>query len=158
MATLSVVAIAQIVAAAASTAAVAYGAYQQGQASSNAAKYQAQVSQRNAGIARQNAALQAKQQDRLNRLRLGTIRANAGAAGGVANEGSALDIIADSAIQGELKRQDIIRAGEIKASGFEAGASLSTFEAGQAATSGRIGAGAALLQGASSTAGQLSRI
>lgn len=136
----------------------AYGAYAQGQSASKASKYQSQVAQRNAAIARQNAALQAKQQDRLNRLRLGTIRANAGAAGGVANEGSVLDIVADSAMQGELQRQDIIRAGEIKASGQEAGGALDLFEGRSAAQAGNLRAGAALLAGASSTAGALSRV
>ena len=133
-----------------SAAVAAYGAYSQGQNASKTAKYQSRVAQRNAEIAKQNAALQAKQQDRLNRLRLGTIRANAGAAGGVSNEGSVLDIVADSAIQGELKRQDILRSGAIKAGGLDASSSLSEFEAGAASAAGKIGAGSELLQGASS--------
>ncbi len=130
-----------------STAVAGYGAYQQGQNASKTAKYQSQVAQRNAEIARQNSVLAGKQQDRLNRIRLGSIRAAAGASGGVSNTGSALEVVADSAIQGELKRQDILRAGEIKAAGFAAGSALSLFESEAASKTGKVGAAAALLGG-----------
>ena len=137
-----------------SAAVSAYGAYQQGETAKKSAKYQSQIAQRNADIARRNAALQGIQQDRLNRLRLGTIRAAAGASGGVSDQGSVLELVADSAIQGELKRQDIIRAGEIKAAGLEAGSALTLFEGEAASTAGKVGAASALLGGASSAAGK----
>lgn len=136
----------------AGAAVAAYGAYQQGQAAKKSANYNAQVAQQNALIARQQARLRAQQQDRNNRLRMGTIRANAGASGGVANEGSVLDIISDNAIQNELAKQEILHSGEIKAAGFTNTATLDRFQGRAAERAGNLKAGSAIIGGASSAA------
>jgi len=141
----------------AGTAVAVYGTYQQGQAQKKALTYNARVAEQNAEIARQQATLRASQQDRLNRLRMGSIRAAAGASGGVANEGSIIDILADQAIQGELQKQEILYEGELKARGFDASATLSIMEGSAAGKASTIGAGSALLSGVSSTNVMLKR-
>lgn len=133
----------------ASTAVAAYGVYQQGQAQKSSADYNAKVAEQNALIARQQAGLRARQQDRLNRLRLGSIRAAAGASGGMTGEGSVIDIIADQALQNELQKQEILYEGELKARGFDASAGLSRLEGSAASTASKIGVGSTLLSGAS---------
>ena len=141
----------------AGTAVAVYGVYQQGQAQKSAAEYNAKLAQQNAIVARQQADLRARQQDRLNRMRLGTIRATQGAAGGAQDEGSVLDIVADNAMQGELQRQEIVYEGELKARGFSATAALDIMQGKAAAKAGAIGAGSALLGGASKSYGLLKR-
>jgi len=141
----------------AGTAVAVYGVYQQGQAQKSAADYNARLAGQNAVIARQQADLRARQQDRLNRMRLGTIRATQGAAGGAQDEGSVLDIIADNAMQGELQRQEIMYEGELKARGYQGTAALDRMQGKAAGKAAAIGAGSALLGGASKTAGLLKR-
>lgn len=135
----------------------AYGIYQQGMAQKSAAEYNSKVAQQNAQIARQQGELRARQQDRLNRLRLGTIRASAGASGGAANEGSVLDIIADNAVQGELQKQEILYESELKARGYEGRKGLLDMEADSAGKGAVIGAAGALIGGAQQSYGMLKR-
>lgn len=141
----------------AGTAVAVYGTYQQAQAQKKSADYSARVAEQNALLARQQAQLRAGQQDRLNRLRLGSIRAAAGAAGGVASEGSVIDIIADQAVQNELQKQEMIYEGELKARGFESQAELSRMGGEAAIQAGKVGAGSALLGGATQSYGMLKR-
>lgn len=126
----------------------AVGAMQQGAAAKSAADYNATINTQNAMIARQNAADQARQADRETYLRLGQIRANQGAAGGAADEGSVLDVIGDVAAQSELERQQIIYRGELQARGFENNATLETFSGETKQTSSYWKAGSELLSGA----------
>lgn len=126
----------------------AVGALRQGQASASAAEYNAQINQQNAQIARDNAAMQARQQDRENYLRLGAIRAAQGKSGGAAGEGSVLDVLADTAAQGELQKQDIIYQGELRARGFQNTANLDEYSASTARSGSYLRAGSELLSGA----------
>lgn len=132
-------------------------AARQGEQAKAAADYNATISAQNAAVARQSAADKARQADRETYLRLGSIRANQGAAGGAAGEGSVLDVLGDVAAQSELERQHIIYSGEMQARGFTNDASLETFsgntklEAGRTAQSSSYWrAGAELLGGATS--------
>jgi len=131
---------------AASTAVSAYGAYQQGQAANAAAQYNAQINTQNAQIASQDAALQAQQQDRQNRLRLGSITAAQGASG-FTGSGSVFDVLGDVAAQGELQKQNILYKGALNARGYTNTAALDVMQGQQAKTAGALKAGTNLLSG-----------
>src|SRR5438477_12950767 len=90
----------------------AVGALQQGSSTEAAGKYNAEMGWQNAQLARQSAKDQALQATRENYLRLGDMRASIGASGGTG--GSFLDVLGDSAAQGELERQNIIYRGSVK--------------------------------------------
>ena len=125
----------------------AIGALRQGEASSSAAKFNAQINEQNAQIARQNAAEQAAESDRDMYLRLGMIRANQGASGGQSGQGSVLDIIGDAAAQGEKNKQNIVYQGELKARGYTNTATLDTYSGNEARTGSYLRAGSELLVG-----------
>jgi hypothetical protein len=143
---------------AASAAVSAIGAIQQGKAQKAAADYNAAISIQNAQIARADAAAMAQQQDRENYLRLGAIRAAQGKSGGVANEGSVLDVLGDTAAQGELEKQNILYQGEQRARGFTNTAALDTFSGKQAQRSSYMKAGSELLGGAANAASAYYRL
>lgn len=110
---------------AASAALGAVSALRQSQAAGNAADFNSKVARnqalfhrQNAELARRQASLQARKEDRLTRLRLGSIKAAAGASGG-SQVGSVLDVLGDAAEQGELERQNALFEGEISARGHE---------------------------------------
>lgn len=127
----------------------AINAIQQGRAANAAAQYNAAISEQNAAISRSDAAAQAAQIERENTLRLGSIRAAQGRAGGAAGEGSVLDVLGDVAAQGELERQQAIYQGELRARGFTNTAQLDRYSGRQAQSAGYMRAGAELLSGGS---------
>lgn len=129
----------------------AISAINQGNAAKSAADYNAQINAQNAQIARNDAAAQAAQQDRLNLLRIGSIHAAQGAAGGAAGSGSVLDVLGDVAAQGELEKQNIIYQGEQRARGYSNTANLDTFSGKAAQTAGYMKAGTELIGGAASS-------
>lgn len=122
------------------------GALSQGQAQSSAYEYNAAVAQQNAGVARDQAALQASQQERENKLRMGAIAAAQGKSGGTSS-GSVLDVLGDVAAQGELERQSILYQGEINARGQMNTAALDRMSASNARTGSYFKAGSELLAG-----------
>lgn len=132
---------------AAGAAVTAYGAIQQGQAAKAAAQFNETVNTQNAELSRQEAADNARLQDRENYLRLGAVRAAQGKAGGAAGEGSVLDVIGMVAAQGEEERQRIVYAGELKARGFTNTATLDRQSGEQAVRSSYFKAGGELLGG-----------
>lgn len=134
----------------ASAAISAVGAIQQGRAAKAASEFNATVAAQNADIARQNAQDRATQIERENYLRLGAIRASAGKSGGVANEGSVLDVLGDVAAQGELERQQALYEGELQARGFMNTSTLDTFSGQNAQRSSYFKAGSELLAGGAS--------
>jgi hypothetical protein len=126
----------------------AFGDFYQGIAAGAAADYNAKMYQQSAAYARQNALFAATQQARENYLRLGDMRANIGASGargGDAGSGSFADVLADTAAQGELEKQQILVAGEAKAHMLDMGASLEEFKGKTSRTAGYLSAGADLL-------------
>lgn len=133
----------------AAAAVSAYSAVQQGKAAKAADIYNATINKQNADLSREEAQAQARQADREMYLRLGAIRAVQGKSGGVANEGSVLDVIGDVAAQSELQKQNIIYEGELKARGFNNTATLDTFSGKTAQTNSYYKAGSELLGGAS---------
>lgn len=145
-------------AAAAGTAMSVYGSYKQGKAAQAAAKFNAQIAEQNAQIAREQARQQVQQHDREQYLRLGKIRAAQGKAGGVADEGSVLDLLGDTAAQGEIARQDIVYRGELSARGYTNTAAVERFEGKAARSQSYLRAGSELLTGAVTTGSLFKRI
>ena len=135
------------------TAVSVIGAIQGAGAASDAASYNAKVAENNAIAARQQAAANAEAQSRAARQRIGQMEANYGASG-ISMEGSALDILEQSARDAELDRLNIIYGGEVRARGYGAEADLQSSKAND--TSGYWSAGGALLSGMAK-AGQLTQ-
>jgi len=136
----------------------AVGAIQGARAASAAAEYNAKVAEADAIVADQNrqnaiqtAAIAAEDKRRENRRVMASIRSSYGASG-ASMEGSPLDVLMDSATEGELDAQRIEQEG--RARGREAGmavmgaqrsATLSRMEARNSRASGWLGAGSSLL-------------
>lgn len=150
----------------------------QKEATIKAAKIEGAFARENAEFTRENgqiilslAAQEAAQSDRASRLRLGSIRAAAGASGGRLHSGSIVDIISDTAAQGELEKQNILFRGRLglreeeqKAKGFDVQVQLQDIriEAAEkgaelaksaAKSAGGFGVASALLGGASGLIG-----
>lgn len=125
----------------------AIGAIRQGQAARSAADYNAAIAEQNAQAIRQQSEIQTKQIERENFLRLGSIRAAQGKAGGDTGQGSVLDVIGDAAAQGELDKQNSIYRAELQARGYQNTAALDTFSGRSAQTAGFMKAGSELLGG-----------
>lgn len=145
-----------LVAMAAGAAVSAYGQIKGGRDTKKAMDRNAQVLERNAVIARQQARAEADTQQREARQRLGAMRAGYGASG-VAVEGSPLDALADSAQLAELDRQNLIYNGELKAMGYQDSASGERFAGRNAQTSGYMGAASTILTGAGDIARRTSK-
>lgn len=146
--------IAMTVAAAAMSAA---SSIQQGKQASAAAKFNADMQNRNAGIARQQAAAEEEKQRRLGYMRQGAARAAYGASG-VSIEGSPLDILEQSAAQEELDALNIRYRGAIGAQSAEGQAALSSMRGDAAMQAGYTGAGSAILLGGAKAAGIYAKI
>lgn len=101
----------------------AVGSIQQSNAQSNAAQYNADVAERNATIAQQQAKADADAQRRHALVKIGAARAMYGASG-VALEGSPLDVLQNSAINAELDNQTILYKGKLRALGYTDSATL----------------------------------
>lgn len=125
----------------------AISAISQGQAQSDAAKYNAQVAENNAIAARQKASFDAElRREQLARVQA-QARANIGKTGGDFS-GSALDIMAENAAAAELDALAIRYGGEVRATGLEAQAVADRSQASTARAGGYFGAGAKILSGA----------
>lgn len=124
----------------------AVGAVKQGQAAQAAATFNAMAAEADASQARSDALAQSMQTQRENVLRLGSMRASAGAGGGTM-EGSVLDVLADTAAQGELQRQWVLYQGEARARGYRTTATLDRMQGKAAADAGLMRAGTELFSG-----------
>jgi hypothetical protein len=146
----------------------AYGAYEQGQATSAAEAYQAQVAANNAVIAEQNARLDiqagetaATNQGLKTRAQVGTEKAGQGAGGIDPNTGSAVAVRAGTEEIGYLDSMTI-RSNAAKsaygqlvtATSDTAQSRLASAESSQAATAGDIGAAGSLLSGIGTVGGR----
>jgi hypothetical protein len=121
----------------------------QGVASSKAATFNAKVADRNATAATQAAAENARRFKRTSAKRLGDIRASRNM------EGSALDLLEDSAMQEKLQELSIIHAGATQAQGFGDTANLERARGSAALKSGFAEAGSALLIGGAQAASSM---
>lgn len=114
------------VAAVAGGAVAAVGSYQQGKAQKAQYEYQAKVNEENAKIAQQNANVQRQQgieEARLQRLKtasvIGSQQAAMAANGIDVTQGTAVDVIGDTAAMGELDALQTQYNYEMKAMGYE---------------------------------------
>ena len=130
------------------TAFKAIGAISSGNAAGQAGDYNAQVNERNAAIVRSQAAMAAGQQERSGYKKLGAMRAAYGASGVSGTDGSALDVLADSASQAELDRQNILYRGDLQAMGYSDQAALDRFGAKNARRKGYMDAAGIIMGGA----------
>jgi hypothetical protein len=128
----------------------AVGSAMQGEAASAADKYNAATNFANADVVRQQTVAQATQQARENYLRLRDMHASFGKSGGTG--GSFLDVLADTAAQGELAKQNIIYAGQVKATNLVRGGELDLAAATSHKIGGYLQAGSELTKGSSSYA------
>lgn len=111
---------------------------------SAALSHQKKVARRNADIARANASEMAARIRTGGRRTQGALRAAIGASG-LTVEGSALDVLADSATETELDALSAIYEGEIQALGFGDKAALAKHQAKMARIKGAVGVGSSLL-------------
>jgi len=130
----------------------AIGAIQSAQANRDAANHNRDIANRNALISRQQGEAQALQLKRDQMRRMGAARANVGASG-VAAEGSALDVLEESAFNAEMDQMTLKYNTQLRMMGFGDQASQFSAEASNAMSAGYMKAGSALLTGASSIYG-----
>lgn len=127
----------------------AIGNIMAGNAEADAMKANANTARRNAEIVRK----QANEDERRFRIgsakQIGDMRANYAASGVSTADGSALDVLADSAATAELDALTIKHQGELKAMGFEEDARADDRRAAGARLRGYVGGASALLSGAS---------
>jgi len=147
-----VVAIAGVVATVAGTAVSISAAQADAAAKAAAERSNSEIMQRNAIVANQQASANALEQQRATQQRLGAVAAAYGAAG--VEGGSTSDVLAMSAANGELSRQNIIYEGNMKAAGYTTQAQLDTGAASTALTQGNEKATGAALSGLASLQGQ----
>lgn len=136
----------------ASSAMSAIGSIAQGNAANAAAQANASALNKQSEAELRAAGAREEQQRRANRQFLGTQRA-ALAQAGIGVDGSAYDIARQSAVNAELDALNIRYEGQLRAKGLRDQATITRFEGKQARTAGYLGAGAAILQGASNYAG-----
>lgn len=130
----------------------AYGAIQQGKAANNAAKYNAQVLENNAQMARDRAALEEIRARQVGKLSLSKARAAIGASG-VTAEGSPLDALSFSAQNAEQDALLVRHAGEVEATNYTNDAALQRYQGKQAKKASYLSAGSELLSGVGRAAG-----
>jgi len=166
MTTASIASYATIAAAVASTAVAAGSAIQQSNAASASAKYNSQVQENNARMAKQNAEYTAAQGEQNvaalgaeNRAKIADTLTNEGAGGVDVNSGSFVGIRQSEAKLGMLNalnaRSQAVRQSygyQTEASSNMDKASLSRSEGKNAIKAGRVEAGGAILSGASNMA------
>lgn len=145
----------------------AYGQYESGQAQKASANYNSEVAANNASIAEQTAnraaqagEAQAEATSQKTRATVGAITANQAAGNIDVNSGSALDVQSSAKELGELDALTVRSNAAKTAYGYQTQSTsdtgqsqLDAFQAANAGTAGEIGAGASILGGVSSAAG-----
>ena len=128
------------------------GSLVKGSAEAKAAKANAAISRQDAQIALEDAAAQ-ERQTRIETKRLISAQRAAAGASGSALSGSALLLMSDAAVEGELEAMGIRRRGELVAGRHLQQAAAFKSQARSAVIGGVLGAGASLFSGASAIAG-----
>lgn len=134
--------------AAAGTAVSVIGAIKQGEAESLAAQRRAGIDEQNAGIVQQQAEATALVHKENSKRAIGATMAAYGASG-ITQDGTALDVLSNSAQVAERDRQTILYKGRMNALGYETDAQLERQTADNAKTQSYYKASAALLTGGS---------
>ncbi len=81
------------------------------------------IAEKNAKLARETGAYNAKRQELETNQRIGAIQADVGASGIASDSGNILDVLRQSAVNAELDRQTILRGSELQARNFDLRAS-----------------------------------
>lgn len=123
-----------------------FGALQQGQAASDAAKYNAEIQRQQAAQEEANAAARATEQGNRTRQKVAATRA-AAVQSGLELDGSVADILDVVETQGALEGLTSLYEGTLKARGLRASAALNDSNARASRTAGFINAGSSLLTG-----------
>lgn len=139
----------------ASAAVGAMGSIQQGRAQEAASQYEADLAERNATIVRQQSGVAEEQQRRHGRAVLGTQRAGVGEAGIDLSSGSAFDLYREAVQAAEQDALTIRYDGELQTAGLLTQRNAARANAGNAKSAGYLTAGAQLLSGVGSYAGDL---
>ena len=134
------------------TALQGYGAYSGGQVQQQGAYYNAGVMQQRGQIAIAQAGERAAIQQTITGRSLGEQKAQAGASGVDANQGSPLAVMADTASQGELQRQLLLYQGQMENFADQQQAQLDIASGNAAATAGTNSAVGTLLTGGAKVA------
>lgn len=132
----------------AGTVAGAFGTFQQSQAASATANYNAQIAERNAQIAEAEGAENARRTREAGRRVLGQQQAGFGVSGAVVGEGTPLDVLGSTAADVELDALTARYGANIEAQNARLLAAQQRSRASSARSSGFIGAGTSLLMGA----------
>ncbi len=125
----------------------AQSAKDQGEAAATAQRFNAAAAQRDAQVARDQAAQDASAKQIEGIKKIGAARAAYGAAG-ITSEGSPLDVLANTASSIELDRQTILYKGRLKAMGYEDESTLDLMAATNSEKAGQEKASSTLLSGA----------
>jgi hypothetical protein len=147
------VAIIGLVVSAASAGVGAYSSIQQGEAADKASKFNANVAQNQAAETSMRAGFEAQQIRRKNLILSGDQRA-AYAKSGVDISGSAVDVMNDSGVQGELSALASLWAGQNQSQKYLSQAKLDIFQGDQSRSSGYLSAGGTILSGSANVAGK----
>tara|TARA_B100000131_G_scaffold320903_1_gene370201 strand:+ start:332 stop:799 length:468 start_codon:yes stop_codon:yes gene_type:complete len=135
---------------AAGTVVSAYGAYQQGKMQKDLNNYNARIAENNSMLALRKYEIDKKDQLRRYRKLVGEQRVSYAKAG-VAMEGSAIDIIEDSALAHTWELAKMKYNSEVEAAGYRASAAKSKFVGESAYAAGKMKATSTLLTGGTET-------
>lgn len=121
-----------------------YGTLQEGYAAAGASDYNAQMAESNAVQAKLQAAEEERRQRVISRKALGDMRTGY-AASGITMEGSALDVLTESAAAAEMDALTIRHSGEVKATAYKNEAALERYKAKYQRKAAQLGAASSLL-------------
>ena len=136
----------------------AYGQAQQGKPANVVAQRTAQIQNRHATIAQQNAEFNAKLQEREARRRRSSQVARLGASGIEVFEGTNLIAMAEQEFTDDMNAQLIRRGGAIEAGNLQQTAAITSAQGTASRSAGFLGAGTSLLTGAGSAGIQGSKL
>lgn len=134
-----------------------YAQYQAAKAQSKVMEYNAKIAEQNAVIAKQQADYEADRQASKMRRLTASQRVAYLASGVSVDGGTALDVMMDTTIQGEMDRLAILYAGDIESVNYRAQAAASRLEAEATKVAGKYRAYATAIQG-TAQAGQTYKI
>ena len=135
-----------------SAAAGAISSVRQGQASNNAAAYNAQIAEQNQQVAAAQSAAASGVQQRDTELKMGAAMAAYGASGVQAGNGSPTDVLAASARNATLNNLALKYNYQLQGLGYQNQAALDSAQASNSSAAGAVGAAGALLGGATKIA------
>lgn len=121
-----------------------YGTLKEGYAAAAASDYNAALAEQNAVQAKYQAAEEERRQRVISRKALGDMRTSY-AASGITMEGSALDVLTESAAAAELDALTIRHQGEVKATAYRNESALEKYKAKHQREAAKLGVASSLL-------------